>query len=74
MRKFLIIAELRALEKQVALGEISYSKMVELLNEKAEAWYKEKINNSFYCHDECIANASEDYEFKKCETQCDKCK
>jgi len=36
MRKFIITAELRDLEKQVSLGEISYSRMIEILNEKAE--------------------------------------
>jgi hypothetical protein len=36
MRKFLITAELKDLEKQVSLGKISYSKMVEALCEKAE--------------------------------------
>ncbi len=37
MSKCLIVAELRELEKKVSLGEISYSKMVELLNEKSRA-------------------------------------
>ena len=37
-RKFIITAELRELEKQVAIGEISYGRMVELLNEKAEEY------------------------------------
>ncbi len=36
MRKLLIVAEMRALEKQVNLGEISYSRMIEIINEKAE--------------------------------------
>lgn len=31
-------------------------------------------DENFYCHDECCANAQEDYDFKKCSTQCDKCK
>jgi hypothetical protein len=35
MEKILNTAALRALEKQVALGEISYGKMVEIINEKA---------------------------------------
>jgi transcription elongation factor GreA-like protein len=42
MRKFIITAELRSLEKQVSLGEISYSKMIEILNEKAEQYHQEK--------------------------------
>lgn len=48
MRKFIIVAEMRDLEKQVSLGEISYSRMVEMLNEKAEKWHqdllKEKVD------------------------------
>jgi hypothetical protein len=31
-------------------------------------------SKDFYCHDECCANAQEDYDFKKCTIQCDKCK
>lgn len=38
--KFIIKAELRALEKRVSSGEISYSRMIELLNEKADKWLK----------------------------------
>ena len=33
----LIVAELRKLEKQVLQGEISYSRMVEIINEKCES-------------------------------------
>lgn len=44
MRKFIITAELRKLEGQVSSGEISYSKMIELLNEKAEDWHKIKLS------------------------------
>jgi len=29
---------------------------------------------SFYCHDECVRNATEDYDTPKCDKQCDKCK
>lgn len=50
MRKFIITAELRAIEKQVALGEISYSRMVEILNEKAEKWHKSRIRKE---NEEC---------------------
>lgn len=31
-------------------------------------------DNNFYCYDKCVANAEEDYDFKKCTVQCDKCK
>ena len=44
MEKFIITAELRDLEKQVSLGEISYSRMIELLNEKADRWHERKVN------------------------------
>jgi len=43
MRKFLIVAEMRALEKQVNLGEISYSLMIEIINEKAEEYATLKL-------------------------------
>jgi hypothetical protein len=33
----MIVAELRNLEKQVLQGEISYSRMVEIINEKMES-------------------------------------
>lgn len=39
-RKFIITAELRALEKEVALGEMSYSRMIEILCEKANEYSK----------------------------------
>ena len=35
MEKLLKVADLRALEKKVSLGEISYIRMVEIINEKA---------------------------------------
>lgn len=38
MRKLLLVHEMRALEKQVNLGEISYSRMIEIINEKAEEY------------------------------------
>ena len=31
-------------------------------------------DNNFYCYDKCVANAQEDYDFKKCTVQCDECK
>lgn len=34
--------ELRKLEKQVALGEISYSRMVEILNERMQKYSDEQ--------------------------------
>jgi hypothetical protein len=45
MAKFIITAELRELEKQVLLEEISYSRMIEILNEKAEKWCQDRIEN-----------------------------
>ena len=43
---------------------------------KGEEYFKFRIEsiNSFYCHDELVANACEDYDFKKCKEQCIKCK
>ena len=50
MRKFIITAEMRDLEKQVSLGEISYSRMIEILCEKADEYRnqpsKERITES----------------------------
>lgn len=40
MKKFIITAELRDITDQYYREEISYSRMVELLNEKAEMWVK----------------------------------
>lgn len=42
IRKFIITAEMRDLEYQVSKGEISYSKMIELLCDKAEEYFQEK--------------------------------
>ena len=42
-KRFIITAELRDLEKQVSLGEISYSRMVEILNEKADEYAQGKL-------------------------------
>jgi hypothetical protein len=39
-RKFIITAEMRDLEKQVNLAEISYSRMIEMLCEKADEYAK----------------------------------
>lgn len=43
MKKIFTIALLRDLEKQVMKGDISYSKMVEILNEKANEFAKETL-------------------------------
>lgn len=32
-----------------------------------------KFVDDFYCHNKCIANACEDYDFKKCKNQCEFC-
>tara|TARA_R110002049_G_scaffold231127_2_gene403418 strand:+ start:17116 stop:17355 length:240 start_codon:yes stop_codon:yes gene_type:complete len=32
------------------------------------------VVKSFYCYDKTVANAEEDYDFKKCNKQCEKCK
>lgn len=36
------VADIREFEKQVIRGEISYSRMVEIMNEMAENFYKHK--------------------------------
>lgn len=40
-RKFIITAEMRDLEKQVNLAEISYGRMIEILCEKADEYAEE---------------------------------
>lgn len=47
MKKIFTIALLRDLEKQVWQGKISYSKMVEILNEKAWEGYSDRIEGEF---------------------------
>ncbi|MEI6022026.1 MAG: hypothetical protein WCR21_12945 [Bacteroidota bacterium] len=42
-RKFIITAEMRDLEKQVNLAEISYSRMIEILCEKADEYAKPEL-------------------------------
>lgn len=37
-------------------------------------YYDLPIDDDFYCHDECVANACEEYDKPKCKVQCDKCK
>ena len=43
-RKFIITAEMRELEKQVNLGEISYSRMIEILCEKADEYANPELS------------------------------
>lgn len=38
--KLFIVADIRKLEYQVLTGEISYSRMVEIMNEMAEKFYQ----------------------------------
>ena len=47
MKKFITVAEMRDLDQQLALEKISYSRMIEILNEKAEKWYLEKRDKLF---------------------------
>lgn len=46
MRKFIITAEMRDLEQQVHKGEISYSRMIEILCEKADEYCEMKLKNT----------------------------
>ena len=32
------------------------------------------VVKSFYCYDKTVANAEEDFDFKQCKKQCEKCK
>jgi hypothetical protein len=41
MEKLLRVAEMRDLDQQVAKGEISYSRMVEIINEKSNERFTE---------------------------------
>lgn len=43
MDKLLKVADMRRLHKQMALGEISYSRMVEIINEMANEQTKKAI-------------------------------
>jgi hypothetical protein len=56
-KKFITIAEFRELDAQYFLGEISYSKIVEVLNEKAENWYKDRLCEDVDKLNELLANA-----------------
>ena len=63
MDKFLKTAELRDLENQVSKENISYSRMIELINLKAQKYYNEnykliplnnfKIPKTEGCKDDC---------------------
>lgn len=33
----------------------------------------EENKNNFYCYNECVSNAAENFDFKKCKEQCEKC-
>jgi len=43
--KIFKLLDIRKLNKQVSLGEISALKMVEILNEMAYEYYKDKVQN-----------------------------
>lgn len=45
MEKFIKLADIRKLNKQVSLGEISSSRMVEIINEKANKYAKMHVGN-----------------------------
>lgn len=45
MEKLLKLADIRKLNKQVSLGEISSSRMVEIINEKANEYAKMHVEN-----------------------------
>lgn len=43
--KFIKLADMRKLNKQVSLGDISSSRMIEIINEKANEYTKMHIEN-----------------------------
>lgn len=45
MEKFIKLADIRKLNKQVSLGDISSSRMIEIINEKANEYAKIHIEN-----------------------------
>ena len=47
MRKFIIVAEMRDLEKQLGREEISYSRMCEMLKEKVNLLCEEVKTKKF---------------------------
>ena len=53
VRKFIITAEMRDLEWQVQKGEISYSRMIEILCEQADEYYQAKLKD-YLLSDETI--------------------
>lgn len=44
MKKVFKVAEIKVLEAQVSRGEISYSRMVEIMNERANQAFAEEVN------------------------------
>lgn len=57
----------------------AYLKWIITSDTSKEYWQNNLLNkgaviSSFYCHDECVRNAAEDYEAPKCKEQCEKCK
>ena len=62
--KLFIVADIRVLEKLVALGEISYSRMVELLNEKAAKYNMDLLAQYAKLNSKAISLALGDYSLK----------
>lgn len=69
MRKFIITAELRELQNKFFNEEISYSRMVEILNEKAERWHQERNGNLCQCD-----NLKAFIELEQGKKECSQCK
>ena len=74
MEKVFKVADIRDLEQKVALGEMSYSRMVEVLNEKTEEYYSKvkklnepAVSKSLKC--ECKHSGSCRYETVILETK-----
>jgi hypothetical protein len=53
----------------------AYDKLNELLiEEQKELEVSKEFISDFYCHDECIDKATEDFPLKKCNFQCENCR
>jgi hypothetical protein len=57
MKKFITIAEMRDLGHQLFLEQITYSRMIEILNEKAEQYYKDRMEEDINKVEEILTNA-----------------
>jgi hypothetical protein len=62
------LKELNSDETQLAYDYIEYANIL------VKNLIIADVVKSFYCYDKTVANAEEDYDFKQCDKQCEKCK